>query len=337
MTIARGLNRIAVLGAGSWGTALAIHLARLDHPVTLWAHRSEQAATLAAERCNRRYLPGVVFPDRLTVEADLARAVSERDLLLVAVPSHALRELFCQLKPFIRDEVRIVWATKGLEQASGWLPHQVVQDVIGARSVAAISGPTFAREVADGLPAAAVVASNDGRLASEVAELFHDGRFRAYTSADLIGVEVGGAVKNVLAIATGAADGLRFGANSRAALITRGLAEVTRLGLALGGQASTFMGLAGLGDLVLTCTDDQSRNRRMGLALARGLSVAQAQREIGQVVEGVQAASAVWTLARREGVRMPITEQVYRILHEGTSPQEAVAILTSGPAKPEFA
>ena len=337
MTIAHAGNRIAVLGAGSWGTALAIHLARLDHRVVLWAHRSEHAATLVAERCNRRYLPGARFPDALTVEADLAHAVSEAGVLLIAVPSHALRELLVRLKPLIQDDVRMVWATKGLEQSSGWLPHQVVEDVLGARSVAAISGPTFAREVADGLPAAVVVASDDALLAREVAGLFHDGRFRAYTSADLIGVEVGGAVKNVLAIATGAADGLRFGANSRAALITRGLAEVTRLGMALGGQASTFMGLAGLGDLVLTCTDDQSRNRRMGLALARGLSVAEAQREIGQVVEGVQAASAVWTLARREGVRMPITEQVYRILHEGISPQEAVAILTRGPAKPEFA
>ncbi len=337
MTVASTRDRVVVLGAGSWGTALAIHLARLGHPVVLWAHRSGHAATLAAERCNRRYLPGVVFPDGLTVEADLARAVSERDVLLIAVPSHALRELLGHLKPLIQEDVRIVWATKGLEQVSGWLPHQVVEDVLGARSVAAISGPTFAREVADGLPAAVVVASVDTPFASEVAELFHDGRFRAYTSSDLIGVEVGGAVKNVLAIATGAADGLRFGANSRAALITRGLAEITRLGLALGGQASTFMGLAGLGDLVLTCTDDQSRNRRMGLALARGLSVAQAQEEIGQVVEGVQAASAVWALARRAGVRMPITEQVHRILHEGVSPQEAVAILTRGPAKPEFA
>jgi len=337
MTIAHAGNRIAVLGAGSWGTALAIHLARLDHPVVLWAHRSEHAATLVAERCNRRYLPGARFPDALTVEADLARAVAAAGVLLIAVPSHALRELLVRLKPLVHDDVRMVWATKGLEQSSGWLPHQVVEDVLGARSVAAISGPTFAREVADGLPAAVVVASKDALLAREVAGLFHDGRFRAYTSPDLIGVEVGGAVKNVLAIATGAADGLRFGANSRAALITRGLAEVTRLGMALGGQASTFMGLAGVGDLVLTCTDDQSRNRRMGLALARGLSVAEAQREIGQVVEGVQAASAVWTLAQREGVRMPITEQVYRILHEGISPQEAVAILTRGPAKPEFA
>ncbi|HBG29919.1 NAD(P)H-dependent glycerol-3-phosphate dehydrogenase [Candidatus Macondimonas diazotrophica] len=336
MTETRAPQAIVVLGAGSWGTALAIHLARQGHPVTLWAHRPEHATTLATARRNTRYLPDAEFPDGLSVQGDLAAAVYDRDLLLVAVPSHALRDVLRRLQPLIGTETRLIWATKGLEQGSCHLPHQVVEETLGARSMAALSGPTFAREVAAGLPAAVAVASRDQHFAREVAELFHDGRFRAYTSPDLVGVEIGGAVKNVLAIATGAADGLRFGANSRAALITRGLAEIMRLGLALGGQASTFMGLAGLGDLVLTCTDDQSRNRRMGLALARGLSSSQAQQEIGQVVEGVQAASAVWTMAQREGVRMPITEQVYRILYEGLSPHEAVEILTQGPAKPEF-
>jgi glycerol-3-phosphate dehydrogenase (NAD(P)+) len=255
---------------------------------------------------------------------------------LVVVPSHALRSVLRTLQPHITPATRIIWATKGLEQGTACLPHQIVEEVLGTRAMAALSGPTFAREVAAGLPAAVAVASRDQHFAREVADLFHDGRFRVYTSPDLVGVEVGGAVKNVLAIATGAADGLHFGANSRAALITRGLAEVMRLGLALGGQAATFMGLAGLGDLVLTCTDDQSRNRRLGLGLARGLTSEQAHLEIGQVVEGVQAASAVWTLAQRQGVRMPITEQVYRILYEGLNPLAAVEALTQGPAKPEF-
>lgn len=336
MTGGRAQHDVAVLGAGSWGTALAIHLARRGHRTVLWARSSEHVAALVADRCNRRYLPDAAFPDGLSVEGDLGCAVARAGVLLLAVPSHALRDLCGRLKPLIERDVRIIWATKGLEQGSCHLPHQVVEETLGARPMAALSGPTFAREVAAGLPAAVAVASRDQRFAREVAELFHDGRFRAYTSPDVIGVEIGGAVKNVLAIATGAADGLHFGANSRAALITRGLAEIMRLGLALGGQASTFMGLAGLGDLVLTCTDDQSRNRRMGLALAQGLSTAQAQQDIGQVVEGVQAASAVWTLAQREGVRMPITEQVYRILYEGLSPYEAVEVLTRGSAKPEF-
>lgn len=327
---------IAVLGAGSWGTALAIHLARAGHRITLWAHRPEHAAQLLADGHNARYLPDAAFPVGLSVQSDLGAAVAGINTILVVVPSHALRGVLTILKPLIAQGTRIIWATKGLELDTACLPHQVVEETLGTCSMAVLSGPTFAREVAAGLPAAVAVAARDQHFAREVAELFHNGRFRAYTSPDLIGVEVGGAVKNVLAIATGAADGLHFGANSRAALITRGLAEVMRLGLALGGQAATFMGLAGLGDLVLTCTDDQSRNRRLGLALARGLTSEQAHQEIGQVVEGVQAASAVWTLAQREGVRMPITEQVYRILYEELSPQAAVEALTQGSAKPEF-
>jgi glycerol-3-phosphate dehydrogenase (NAD(P)+) len=336
METAARQQAIAVLGAGSWGTALAIHLARAGHHVTLWTHRPEHAAQLRTAGRNTRYLPDAAFPAGLSVQSDLAAAVAGISTILVVVPSHALRDVLTTLKPFIAPGSRIIWATKGLELGTACLPHQVVEETLGMCAMAALSGPTFAREVAAGLPAAVAVASRDQHFAREVAELFHNGRFRAYTSPDLIGVEVGGAVKNVLAIATGAADGLHFGANSRAALITRGLAEVMRLVLAFGAQAATFMGLAGLGDLVLTCTDDQSRNRRMGLALARGLTSEQARQEIGQVVEGVQAASAGWTLAQREGVRMPITEQVYRILYEGLSPLAAVEALTQGPAKPEF-
>lgn len=336
MAVAQDQKSIAVLGAGSWGTALAIHLTRVGHRVTLWAHRPEHVAQLIADGRNLHYLPDVAFPAGLSVQGELGSAIAGINTLLIVVPSHALRSVLTSLNGLIAPGTRIIWATKGLELSTGYLPHQIVEQVLGTCPMAVISGPTFAREVAAGLPAAVAVASRDQTFAREVAELFHNGRFRAYTSPDLIGVEVGGAVKNVMAIAVGASDGLHFGANSRAALITRGVAEIMRLGLALGGQAATFMGLAGLGDLVLTCTDDQSRNRRMGLALARGLSHAYAQQEIGQVVEGVQAASAVWALARREGVRMPITKQVYRILYEGLSPQAAVEALTKGSSKPEF-
>ena len=286
---------------------------------------------------NQRYLPDAPFPSNLVVEADLDAALAGARDILVVVPSHAFREMLQQISPFCGAGIRIAWATKGFELETGKLPHQVAEDVLGPDvPLAVLSGPTFAKEVGAGLPTAMTVASSDTGFARELAESLSSEAFRAYTSSDISGVEVGGAVKNVLAIGAGISDGLGFGANTRVALINRGLVEMMRLGVALGAQRETFMGLAGMGDLVLTCTDDLSRNRRMGLMLAAGKSVAEAQTEIGQVVEGIQAARAVWQVAHRQGVDMPITEQIYRILYEGQSPSSAVEALMARDLRPEF-
>jgi glycerol-3-phosphate dehydrogenase (NAD(P)+) len=319
---------VAVLGSGSWGTALAIQFARAGHPTVLWGRDTPALAEMARERRNVRYLPDAPFPDLLTVEPDFERAVRGVLDVLVAVPSGALRETLTRLKPLLSAEQRVCWASKGFELATGKLPHQVAREVLGPHvPVAVLSGPTFAKEVGQGLPTAMTVASPDEAFATELAQALSGQNFRAYTSPDIVGVEVGGAVKNVLAIATGISDGMGYGANTRIALITRGLAEMTRLGLALGAREQTFMGLAALGDLVLTCTDDQSRNRRFGLLMAKGIGSAEAQREIGQVVEGVKAAQAVRAVAAKHGVEMPITEQVHAMLHEGRDAREAVRTL----------
>ena len=327
---------IAVLGAGSWGTALAIQFARTGRPTVLWGRDPAQLAELAASRRNPRYLPDAEFPPGLKVEPDFGRAVGAALDILIAVPCHAFRDTLGALAPRLRRGQRVAWATKGFELGSGLLPHQVAREVLGPEvPIAVLSGPTFAREVGQGLPTAMTVASPDERFAAELAQTLSGQNFRAYTSPDIVGVEVGGAVKNVLAIGTGIADGMGFGANTRIALITRGLAEMTRLGLALGARQETFAGLAALGDLVLTCTDDQSRNRRFGLAIAAGRSPAEAQREIGQVVEGVQAARAVRAVAARAGVEMPIAEQVYGVLYEGRDVREAVRALMGRELKRE--
>lgn len=333
-----GAEGIVVVGAGSWGTALAIQFARSGHHTLLWGRPEDHLERLAADRENRRYLPGARFPDSLAVEPDLARALAEAPIVVVAVPSHAFRPVLATLGPLLRNDAGIAWATKGFEVESGKLPHQVAREVLGeSRPLAVLSGPTFAREVGAGLPTAMVVAAADEHYARRLAASLSGATFRAYTSTDVAGVEVGGAVKNVLAIGAGICDGLGFGANTRVALITRGLVEMTRLGLGLGAVPATFMGLAGMGDLVLTCTDDQSRNRRMGLALAAGKSVAEAEADIGQVVEGVLAARAVHRVARERGVEMPICQQIYRILYEGVEARTAVSVLMSRDLKPEFA
>ncbi len=327
---------IAVLGAGSWGTALAIQLARGDRPTTLWGRAEDEPERLAIERENARYLPGAAFPPALAIEPDLERAVTTHRDLLIAVPSHAFRSVCEQIAPWLAPGQRIAWATKGFEQRSGRLPHQVAREVLGAQPpLAVLSGPTFAREVGMGLPTAITAAATEPAFAADLALRISDDRFRVYTSPDLTGVEVGGAVKNVLAIATGMSDGLGYGANTRIALISRGLVEMTRLGLALGARLPTFMGLSGMGDLVLTCTDDQSRNRRMGLALAKGRDVAEVAREIGQVVEGVYAAKAVHQVASREGVEMPICAHVHGILYAGESVEDAVHSLMTRSLKAE--
>lgn len=283
---------------------------------------------MRASRVNTRYLPGCEFPDNLSVVPGLDDALDGVRDVVIAVPSHALRETLEAVKTCLDEAARVCWATKGFELHSGRLPHQVASEVLGAdRPVAVLSGPTFATEVGRNLPTAMTVAANDEAFVRELASALSGENFRAYTTDDIVGVEVGGAVKNVLAIGAGMSDGLGFGANSRIALINRGLVEMTRLGVALGARKETFMGLAGMGDLVLTCTDDQSRNRRMGLALASGKTVEAAQREIGQVVEGVKAAEAVMEVANEHGIEMPICQQIYRILYEGASPREAVGAL----------
>ena len=328
---------IAVLGGGSWGTALAIQFARSGHPTRLWARDAAQRAAMAGERRNARYLPEAPFPASLVVADSLAMAIADARDVLVVVPSHAFRSALTELAPCLAAETRVAWATKGFELASGLLPHQVAREVLGPdRAIAVLSGPTFAREVGAGLPTAMTVASPDPAFAASLAQNLSSSNFRAYTSGDIVGVEVGGAVKNVLAVGAGLSDGLGFGANTRIALITRGLVEMTRLGVALGARRETFMGLAGLGDLVLTCTDDQSRNRRFGLLLAKGHDAETALREIGQAVEGYLAARAVLGVARRERVEMPICDGIYRALYEGLPPREVVRELMSRPIRAEF-
>ena len=283
---------------------------------------------MARDRVNERYLPGADFPDNLIAVPELADCVAGVRDVLISVPSHGLRETLTAVKPFLGPGVRVCWATKGFELKTGRLPHEVAGEVLGEdTSVAVLSGPTFAKEVGEGLLTAMTVAANDLEFANDLAAALSNENFRAYTSDDMIGVEVGGAIKNVLAIGAGMSDGLGFGANSRIALITRGLVEMTRLGIALGAKKETFMGLAGMGDLALTCTDNLSRNRRMGLALAAGKTVEEAQEEIQQVVEGVLAAKAVMEVAEKLDIEMPICHQVYRILYEGITPRDAVGAL----------
>lgn len=321
-------STIGVLGAGSWGTALAVHLARNGHRVILWGRSAEHIGKLDSERCNNRYLPGVEFPASLEVEADLKALVAETKDLWLVVPSHALRAMLERLAELDCSGLRLVLACKGLEHGSSSLPHEVVTDVLGDDvPLAVASGPTFAGEVGRGLPTAITVASGDAAYAEEIVDLLFSDCLRPYASADLIGVEVAGAVKNVIAIGAGVSDGLHFGANARVALITRGLAEIIRLGTAMGAHSETFIGLAGVGDLILTCTDNQSRNRRMGLALAEGASVNDAREKIGQVVEGVKAAATVHRLAARLGIEMPITAVVYRMLYEELGAEDAASLL----------
>ena len=329
---------ISVLGAGSWGTALAIRLAANSNDVCLWGHEPTFMEKLSRERQNRHFLPKACFPDKLRVETDLSLAVHHSRDLLIAVPSHAFRDVLTKALPSLTARTRVVWATKGLENGTGKFMHEVLEEIPGVRCPAAVlSGPTFAREVAAGLPTAMTVASTNPTFANDLVSRLQADVMRIYTSDDVIGVELGGTVKNVLAIAAGIADGLELGANCRAALITRGLAEIIRLGDAMGARRETLMGLSGIGDLILTCTDNQSRNRRLGLSLGKGRPVAIAVQEIGQVVEGFNTAREVVQLARRNKVEMPISEQVYRVLYDGLSPAAAVQNLLSRESRAELA
>lgn len=328
--------RIAVLGAGAWGTALAIALAR-RHPVQLWARDADQAAAMRATRINARYLPDAALPDTLRVDADFAAVAGGGELNLIATPLAGLRETLRRLRD-VAPGTPLLWACKGLEAGSQRLPHQIVAEELGeGAACGALTGPSFAEEVARGLPTALTLASADSGFAEKTAQALHDTRLRVYASHDVVGAEVGGAVKNVMAIAAGIADGMGFGLNARAALITRGLAEITRLGLALGGKRETFMGLAGMGDLILTCTGDLSRNRRVGLALAKGQPLERILRELGHTAEGVSSAREVAALAQRLGIDMPITRAVKGILHDGVPASEAVEQLLGRDPKLETA
>jgi glycerol-3-phosphate dehydrogenase (NAD(P)+) len=329
-------SSISVLGAGSWGTALAIQAARNGCQTLLWGHNPEHIADLSKDKENKRYLPGLSFPSALLTSDSIEEAVRFSDLILLSVPSHAFKSTLIKLKPFLTDQTKIAWATKGFDTDDGLLLSTVVEQEISKDiQTAILSGPTFAQEVARGLPTAITVASASPEFSTQLASLFHNQYFRAYTSQDIIGLQVGGAIKNVLAIAAGIADGLGFGANTRAALITRGLQEIIRLGIKLGGQQETFMGLAGLGDLILTCTDDQSRNRRLGLALGQGKDRAEAIKSIGQEVEGVSAARETYLLSLKYDVDMPITKQTYKVLYEDLNPQIAVQNLLARDQKAE--
>jgi glycerol-3-phosphate dehydrogenase (NAD(P)+) len=323
----RRTEPMTVIGAGSWGTALAILLAREGHPTQLWGRDRAQLDAMRSARRNMRYLPEAEFPESLQVAVDLPQALKASGDVLIAVPSHASRETLQHIQPHLAAHSRIAWATKGFEIATGLLPHQVVREILGDTPGAVLSGPTFAKEVGAGLPTAMTIASPDEEFAKQLALVLSGPSFRAYTQTDIMGVEVGGAVKNVIAIGSGIADGMGFGANTRVALITRGLAEMMRLGVKLGALRETFMGLAGLGDLVLTCTDDQSRNRRFGMALGRGESPAEAQDAIHQVVEGVPAARAVYDVAHRLQVDMPICREIYGIMYENKPVRAAVQAL----------
>jgi glycerol-3-phosphate dehydrogenase (NAD(P)+) len=330
------MRPIVVLGAGSWGTALAIQFARGGLPTVLWGRAEDEPEKLARERENSRYLPGATFPPALSIEPDLRKALAAGDDVVLVVPSSVLRAVLTEIRPMLGPKARVAWASKGFELSTGKLPHQVAREVLGPSvPTAVLSGPTFAKEVGQGLPTAIAVASGDEGFARALAERISFGGFRAYTQTDIVGVEIGGAVKNVLAIATGCSDGLGYGSNSRVFLITRGLAELMRLGVALGAKRETLMGLAGLGDLVLTCTDDQSRNRRFGRALAAGKPVDEAIAEIGQVVEGYHAAKAVHEVASRHGVDMPICQFVYDVLHGGVPLDQVVRAMLAREVTPE--
>ncbi len=328
---------MTVIGAGSYGTSLAISLARNGANVVLWGHDPKHMAQLDEDRANHEFLPGIDFPESLIIESDLEKAVSSSRDLLIVVPSHVFGLVLNSVKPFLTSESRICWATKGLEPETGRLLKDVANDMLGDKySLAVLSGPTFAKELAMGMPTAISVASPDDQFVEDLQEKIHCSKtFRVYANSDFTGMQLGGAVKNVIAIGAGMSDGIGFGANARTALITRGLAEMTRLGVALGAQPETFMGMAGLGDLVLTCTDNQSRNRRFGLALGSGKDVDTAQEDIGQVVEGYRNTKEVWLLSERMGVEMPIVEQIYQVLYQGKDARLAAQDLLARDKKSE--
>ncbi len=324
---------LAVLGAGAWGTALAVSTAA-RHPTRLWARDAKQAARMRSTRRNERYLKDVVLPPDLQITSDVSTALAhaEGGLVIIATPMAGLAEMLRGVPP---GGPGVLWLCKGFQEGTGWLGHEVARHVCPGARVGVLSGPSFAIEVARGQPTALVAASADAELCEQAVQALHSDSLRIYTSGDPVGVEVGGAVKNVLAIATGIADGMQLGLNARAALITRGLAEMTRLGVALGARPETFMGLSGLGDLVLTATGDLSRNRTVGLLLAQGQPLSQILRELGHVAEGVYTAPMVLRRAHKHAVEMPITQAVVSVLDGSLTPAQALEQLMGRGARPE--
>ena len=329
--------RFAVLGAGSWGTALAMQLVRAGSQVVLWDWDREHIEAIARARCNEKFLPDYPLPSELEIEPEQEAAVRKADEILIVVPSHAFAGVLKQIRPWLRPGQGISWACKGLEPGTGRFLHEPAEALFGnERPLAVVTGPSFAKEVAANLPTAITVAGTDPEYSKRIAKALHGANFRAYTSDDIIGAELGGSVKNVLAVATGICDGMGLGNNARAALITRGLAEMMRLGRSLGAKPQTLTGLTGMGDLVLTCTGDLSRNRTLGLALGAGKTVDEAVNDIGQVVEGVKTSAEIWRLAGRLGVEMTIAEQVYGIIQEGRDPVQCVRELLAREPKQEY-
>ena len=332
------MRRVAVVGAGSWGTALAIHLQRNGTPTTLWARSARLARRLESDRENREYLAGYPFPEDLGTTSDIARAVSEAGLVLFVVPVQASREIYAKVAPYVAAGADLLIASKGIEEKNLETPSQVLLAELGANAaprVAVLSGPSFAPEVARGDPTAVVVAGEDDEALRRIQRTVSRGNLRVYRNSDRIGVETAGALKNIMALASGVVDGIGLGANTRAALITRGMAEMTRLGVAMGGRAETFAGLAGAGDLILTCTGELSRNRRVGIELGRGRPLDEILSSMKMVAEGVATTRAALALAERYGVEMPIATEVHAVLFEGRAPREAISALLSRPPKEE--
>jgi glycerol-3-phosphate dehydrogenase (NAD(P)+) len=324
---------VAMLGAGSWGTAVAIHLAKIGHKVLLWGHNPQHVALMAEQHANMRHLPDITFPETLIPTADLNQCIRKAEYVIIAVPSHAFAELLSKIE---HPPKGLAWLTKGVDPLSHNLLSELISERFGTNfPVAVISGPSFAKEVAHFLPTALTLAGNNSAYQKSIHQLLHHNNIRVYLSEDVIGIQLCGAVKNILAIACGISDGLGYGSNAKAALITRGLAEMSRLGLSLGARQETFIGLAGVGDLVLTCTDDQSRNRRFGLLLGHNIPIDEAEKQIGQVVEGKHNAAQICAIASQNKIEMPICEQINALLENKISAKEVVSNLMSRPAKEE--
>lgn len=322
------LEKVAVIGAGSWATALAVLLGKKGHPVSLWARRADQVTELRESRQNHKYLPGIVLPDTIAATSDLEEAVSGCDKIVLGVPSHAVRQLCTQLKPILKTTKTVINTAKGLEESSLLRLSTVIDEEFGGQhQVVVLSGPSHAEEVGRDLPTTVVVATRHRKTAEAVQDLFMTPTFRVYTNPDMVGVELAGALKNVIALCCGVADGLGLGDNTRAALMTRGLTEIARLGVAMGAQPLTFAGLAGVGDLIVTCTSMHSRNRRAGIEIGKGKTMEEALDSVQMVVEGVRTTRSAWALAQRHQISMPITEQAYRVLFEGANARDAVTNL----------
>lgn len=311
---------ISIIGAGAWGSALAIHLARKHQEVRIWAYEKQQVSEINTNRTNKRYLPGIIFPSNITCIDDYQEVLSGTEDILIVVPSVAFHTTLKKMQPYLQDNQRLIWASKGLDSEKHQLLNEVVKNVVGNREMAVLSGPSFAKEVALGLPTAVCIASENYNFAQDLMLRFQTKTFRVEITQDIIGVELGGAIKNVLAIAVGITEGLGYGANAKAAVISSGLSEMIELGITLGAKQETFLGLSGLGDLVLTCTDNQSRNRRLGLALGQGLSLEESKKLIG-TTEGYETAKNIFFLIKKYGVKAPFCESVYRILYEQRSPK----------------